>query len=229
MFRACLKANKKAILIADRLIVDNEVYTLEDLNRINIDGIDIQSLATRTDGKTLAFGWLSILSNFYPCSISDQGRSYGSSEHVYQHRKGRFSGDELAAAKIYAAEDPIDQKQIADRLGMKCKDWPVRESMYKSVSAKFRQNADLGEYLLSTGDLVLVEANMHDTDWAVGLSLRDANIFNQSQWKGGNMLGEVLMTVRRQLEMVNVVSVVRPVKSEEKKSRLILNIFVFIF
>ena len=201
LFKACIEAKKKATLIGDRLVVDSKSYMLEDLNQIRIEGVDVQSPAIRSNEKILAFnGRLSMLSNFYPCTVSDNGRIFGSSEGAYQFRKAKTSGNDIKAAQIHAADDPLDQKRLADTLQMSFDDWNAEQAMTKSVFAKFQQNADLAEYLISTGNLTLVHTNAYDAVWGIGLGLRDDGIFDQQQWKGRNILGEILMSLRSKLQ-----------------------------
>ena len=61
---------------------------------------------------------------------------------------------------------------------------------------KFTQHPDLNQRLLSTGDKILVEASPYDLVLGVGLGVKDDKILNPSNWKGLNLLGKVLMSVR---------------------------------
>jgi ribA/ribD-fused uncharacterized protein len=61
---------------------------------------------------------------------------------------------------------------------------------------KFTQNADLREFLLGTGDRVLVEASPVDPIWGIGLSAEDAEGTPPDKWPGENLLGFALMVVR---------------------------------
>lgn len=65
--------------------------------------------------------------------------------------------------------------------------------------AKFSQNNALGNFLISTGNRVLVEASPVDKIWGVGLSEQDKEIGNPLLWNGLNLLGFALMKVRRVL------------------------------
>lgn len=62
---------------------------------------------------------------------------------------------------------------------------------------KFAQNLNLQKYLLSTGDKILVEATREDTIWGIGVDIVDIRLNNNLTWRGTNLLGEVLMIVRR--------------------------------
>ncbi len=69
-------------------------------------------------------------------------------------------------------------------------DWDqIKDSIMKiALSAKFNQNKDLGELLLSTGKKTLIENSPYDKYWGIG-----------SDKSGQNKLGLFLMKVRLQL------------------------------
>lgn len=71
--------------------------------------------------------------------------------------------------------------------------------VYEGVVEKFRQNPDLKEQLLATGDALLAECAFNDRIWAIGLTMQDANRLNIEKWRGQNMLGFSLMQVREKL------------------------------
>ena len=62
--------------------------------------------------------------------------------------------------------------------------------------AKFGQNPELKEYLLSTDDAILVEASPYDKIWGIGLDRDTAINGKVEDWKGENLLGCALMEVR---------------------------------
>lgn len=64
---------------------------------------------------------------------------------------------------------------------------------------KFQQNKPLGDFLLSTGDRVLVEASPVDTVWGIGLNADDDGARNPALWRGENLLGFALMVARDKL------------------------------
>ena len=65
--------------------------------------------------------------------------------------------------------------------------------------AKFSQHPDLQEFLLGTGERVLVEASPVDRIWGAGLAADDDRIADPHSWRGLNLLGFALMTVRDEL------------------------------
>lgn len=58
------------------------------------------------------------------------------------------------------------------------------------------------EFLLSTGNKILVEASPLDTIWGVGFDEENLNIYNPTMWRGKNILGFALMEVRDELRRV---------------------------
>ncbi len=65
--------------------------------------------------------------------------------------------------------------------------------------AKFGQHADLREFLLTTGDRVLVEASPFDRIWGIGMGPNNPAALRPSAWRGQNLLGFALMEVRERL------------------------------
>ena len=67
---------------------------------------------------------------------------------------------------------------------------------------KFSQNRDLREFLLSTGDSVLVEASPCDAIWGIRLAASSPEARDPMKWRGQNLLGFALMEVRDELRRV---------------------------
>jgi ribA/ribD-fused uncharacterized protein len=55
--------------------------------------------------------------------------------------------------------------------------------------AKFGQNAELGAFLLATGDAVIVEASLRDCIWGIGLGQDNPKSQHPDAWRGQNLLG----------------------------------------
>lgn len=67
---------------------------------------------------------------------------------------------------------------------------------------KFSQNPELREFLLSTGDDILVEASPLDAIWGIRMSENNENARNPLKWSGRNLLGFALMEVRDEIRRV---------------------------
>ncbi len=61
------------------------------------------------------------------------------------------------------------------------------------------QHPVLKDFLLKTGERVLVEASPVDIMWGCGLAEDDERIKDVTQWPGQNLLGFALMEVREML------------------------------
>lgn len=127
-------------------------------------------------------------SNFAPCPIRLDGKTWPTSEHYFQAQK--FLEEEHVEA-VRSAKSPM----IAARLGRSRKrplrqDWESikLDVMRKAVRAKFTQHAALRDLLLSTGEARIVEHTANDSYWGDG-----------GDGRGQNMLGRILMEVRTQL------------------------------
>ena len=101
--------------------------------------------------------------------------------------------------EILSAEN---QKEIKD-LGRKIKNFNEElwnrekyEIVKRGNLAKFSQNENLKEFLLNTGDKIIVEASPYDSIWGIGMGAKDENIEDPTAWKGENLLGFALMEVR---------------------------------
>lgn len=69
--------------------------------------------------------------------------------------------------------------------------------------AKFSQNPELKEFLLKTGNAILVEASPYDKIWGIGMDIETAQNNLVDDWKGQNLLGCALMEVRDWLREQN--------------------------
>lgn len=129
------------------------------------------------------------LSNFYPASFTLDGKDWPTVEHYFQAMK--FPNNPEYQEKIRKTANPASAK----KLGLS-KEVPIRENwdtyrlevMRKAIEAKFTQNEELKELLLSTGNRKLMEASPTDIFWGIGKSK-----------KGQNMLGKMLMELRDRL------------------------------
>ena len=71
--------------------------------------------------------------------------------------------------------------------------------MRTALHAKFSQNKELAQALISTGNTLLVEASAHNKYWGAGCSLTDNTVWDPSKWSGKNTLGSMLCELRDNL------------------------------
>lgn len=144
------------------------------------------------------------LSQWQPSRFRWSG-TYSCAEQYMMAEKARLFGDDAVAAQIMATDDPTQMKALGRRAsGFDKALWD--EAKYSIVLAgnyaKFTQNRDLRDYLLSTGDAVLVEASPLDVIWGIGLSESNGKARDPRVWRGRNLLGFALMEVRDEIRRV---------------------------
>ena len=128
--------------------------------------------------------------------------TYKCAEQYMMAQKAKLFGDEEIFQRILEAKTPKTMKD----LGRMVKDFdPNVWNQHKfnivvaGNLAKFSQNEDLKEFLLSTGNKVLVEASPYDNVWGIQLKATDPRATDPAQWQGENLLGFALMQVRDSL------------------------------
>lgn len=141
------------------------------------------------------------IENFY--SISNQ---YNCMEQYMMASKALLFGDKEIRNKILNCNDPHHIKALGRNVhGFDQKIWdkfkfPI---VLNGNWLKFSQNKDLRNFLLSTGDDVIVEASPYDSIWGISLSSDSPESQNPFKWRGKNLLGFALMEVRDELRRVN--------------------------
>ena len=141
-------------------------------------------------------------SQWWPAKFSLDGFTYHSAEHFMMAEKARLFNDEGTRMRIINASSPKLAKQLGRQVeNFREEVW--REARFSLVvegnHAKFSQNPELGTFLLSTDNKVLVEASPFDSIWGIGLSATDERATNPERWRGLNLLGFALMEVRHRL------------------------------
>ena len=127
-------------------------------------------------------------SNFAHYNFELDGKKWMTSEHYFQAQK--FYGTEYEEI-IRLLDNPMKAAEMGRN-----RDLPLREDweqikdniMRKAVWAKFTQNIDIKDILISTGRETIIEKTTNDYYWGCG---KDGS--------GKNMLGIILMEVREKL------------------------------
>ncbi len=127
-------------------------------------------------------------SNFALYPVTMKKKRWPTTEHYFQAQKFTDKKDQEAVRK---ANSPMLAARMGrDRKRKLRRDWESAKVniMREAVHAKFTQHDELRELLLSTGDAKIVEHTENDNYWGDG-----------GDGRGKNMLGRVLMDVRRLL------------------------------
>lgn len=142
------------------------------------------------------------LSQWQPSPFAVDADDYSCAEQYMMAAKARFFENEEVRSEILATADPKTMKDLGRKVrGFDGGQW--NKAKYSIVLTgnyyKFVQNEAMRDYLLSTGDKVLVEASPYDKVWGIDLSAKDENASNPKHWRGENLLGFALMEVRDEL------------------------------
>ncbi len=140
-----------------------------------------------------------VLSQWWRAPFTMDDQIYATAEHYMMSEKARLFADAETLARILASDDPREAKEFGRQVrGFDPQRWERHcvEVAVRGNTAKFTQNSELGAWLLSTADTVLVEASPVDTVWGIGLAADDPRAKDPAQWRGINLLGFALMRVR---------------------------------
>lgn len=141
----------------------------------------------------------SCMSQWYDVEFEVAGVKYHTAEQYMMAQKALLFDDKQVFDQIMLADNPRDYKALGRKIRkFDSKIWDARkyDIVVEGNKAKFSQNDDLKEYLLSTGDAILVEASPYDRIWGIGLYPGQAAKGSIDQWRGLNLLGAALMEVR---------------------------------
>lgn len=144
-------------------------------------------------------------SQWYKSSMIIDGITYTTCEQYMMSQKALLFKDKEIYKKIMESDSPKEYKA----LGRKIKNFNEeiwnnnkRDIVFKANIAKFTQNKELKNKLLSTGNKILVEASPYDAIWGIKMTKDDSRILNKETWKGENLLGYILMDVREEIKNI---------------------------
>lgn len=127
---------------------------------------------------------------------------YSCCEQFMMFKKAELFNDSDIMQEILDSSNPKEIKALGRKVkNFDNKIWNEhkRDIVFQANFAKFSQNSELKEELLSTKGTILVEASPYDNIWGVGLDESDSRINNPNTWKGENLLGFALTEVREYL------------------------------
>lgn len=152
----------------------------------------------------LFFGTVSILSNWHEAAGGAfDGGPMGpllSSEVGLMMKKALCFDDHERLEKMKKCKSSRAAKGLGRKVvPFNTKRWDEvsLQVMIEVLTYKFSPaNKESHDFLMSTGDDILVEASPYDKIWGTGLGLADDRNADPAKWKGTNRLGEALMAVR---------------------------------
>lgn len=157
------------------------------------------------------------LSNWYLSEFIIDDITFSSMEQYMMYEKAILFHDQETAEKILQTDNVAEIKALG-RTVQNFDDtvWGQsrEEIVYKGVFEKFRQNPELRKRLERTGEEVIAECAVKDRIWGIGLSMKDEDRFCVERWKGQNLLGKILMDVRKDIKQGNYEKKIRQVEEQ---------------
>ena len=153
---------------------------------------------TVIDGKYAAF----LKGCFSQCKkapFSVDGVNYLNNEMWMMFQKASVFQDYETGAKILETTHPREAKELGRKVrGFNQQIWDQVKFgiVYSGTYHKFNFHKELREILFQTEGLLIVEANPFDVIWSCGLSEENPDISDRAKWKGKNLLGWALTSVR---------------------------------
>lgn len=152
-----------------------------------------------TNDYVLFFTGKDVFSNFYHSEFKHQGLTFEFSEKAVMYRKAKLFGANNIANLILKANSPQECKRLGRSREIRFDDviWENNKvRIYKEVLIDKFKSRSMRKELLRFKDKKFVEASPYDKIWGAGLSQDDPRILDEKQWKGSNLLGQILDEVR---------------------------------
>lgn len=141
-------------------------------------------------------------SNFYRAPFKFEGKCFTWSEQYIMYKKAELFEDAEMMRAVMLATTPMAAKSCGRKVsGYVDSVWVERrvELSTAGIYEKFKQNRDIRDILLGTGDAILAECAPRDKIWGIGMGVSNPAVQHPGQWRGQNILGSILMDVRRRL------------------------------
>ncbi|HRC58076.1 MAG: NADAR family protein [Myxococcales bacterium] len=151
---------------------------------------------------TFFFTEASPFSQWHRCVFTVGAHTYNCAEQYMMHGKALLFGDVAVAEQILKAAHPRTHKALGRKVT------PYDEEIWRANRerivlegnrAKFTQSPDLLRALLATRRTELVEASPYDKIWGIGLAATDPRAQDPRKWRGHNLLGKILTSLREEL------------------------------
>jgi ribA/ribD-fused uncharacterized protein len=205
----------------------NDDYDFEDIDEYECEGVELwekggamrygrEQTVERLDAgeaPDYVFFWKpranaldeACLGQWQASDFAVDGEKYRCAEQYMMSEKARVFADREIRAQIMRSESPKGMKALGKKVrGFDGARWDrVKYAIVLNGNYhKFAQNAAMRDFLLSTGDRILVEASPLDAVWGIGIGAEDPKARNPRAWRGQNLLGFALMEVRDELRAV---------------------------
>ncbi len=182
IWRAVMNQKKNARLIQDRLYINNQLYTLDSLEKLH-DSIKLHDAAIREHDKHIFFSGQSVLITFHMKMLIIQDNVYVCPELYIQSQKAKLFKCYNTVKQVLEAKSPIQMKNLCKNLSSFDRElWKKEAPRIAKVclQANF-QDPVLKNYLLSTGMKSQIEASPHDKVWGVRFSMHCQQLLQKKE------------------------------------------------
>lgn len=142
-------------------------------------------------------------SQWYPAPFVEDQITYPTAEHYMMAKKAELFHDLAIRDQIIQQAHPNQAKALGRKVrNFDNKIWDAHKLaiVQQGSYLKFSQHAALKDYLLQTGDRILVEASPYDKVWGIGMAQDHPHAEQPARWRGENLLGFALMAARDRLK-----------------------------
>ncbi len=143
------------------------------------------------------------LSQWWICEFAEDKLTFCCAEQYMMYKKALLFNDLEYAQKIIECNVPKKMKEYGRLIrGLDGKIWNEHkfDIVLRGNILKFSQNEDLRDFLLSTGEKIIVEASPYDKIWGIGMRESAENAVIPQKWNGLNLLGFALMETRDEIK-----------------------------
>lgn len=130
--------------------------------------------------------------------------NYINAEQYMMAEKARLFKDDIVLKKIMKTSSPKTIKSLGRKISNfngSVWDQYKYDIIIRGNHAKFSQNLNLKQFLLTTDNDIIAEASPYDKIWGIGMSSKHPDAYNPKKWKGLNLLGKALMEIRDLLKL----------------------------
>ncbi|MFK7807347.1 MAG: NADAR family protein [Saprospiraceae bacterium] len=139
--------------------------------------------------------------------VDTDGKVYNCCEQYMMFKKAELFKDFEIAKQILEEPAPANQQKLGRLIsGFSPEVWDRNKIgiVWYGNYLKFSQHEDLRDRLISTGNRIMAEASPYDLIWGIGFRANDDLALDQKNWKGQNLLGKVLMSLREALKFTEI-------------------------
>ena len=190
---------KQSRLEDDKLVLKGRTYNVNTLNQLP-EELNVFKVTSKENENTIGFfGEINPLSNFYPSSFIHEGVQYISSEQLIQANKAKLFGDKETYNEILCCTTSLECKNLSKQIrNVDEKKWEQEalNACLPGIRAKFYQNTNVMDTLLSKTGIKRIVECASDRLWGTGVPLDDPECLNPMKWISQGILGQILECIR---------------------------------